>query len=65
MLHPIASWFHAIDLADSVSVTRVAPDRSRLEVLWMPDAPRISAIDWRHDEARFLTSHYCVPTRPG
>lgn len=27
--------------------------------------PCLLKIDWRHDEARFLTSHYCVPTRPG
>ena len=27
--------------------------------------PALLKIDWRHEEARFLTSHYCVPTRPG
>ena len=27
--------------------------------------PTLLKIDWRHEEARFLTSHYCVPTRPG
>ena len=27
--------------------------------------PCLLKIDWRHEEARFLTSHYCVPTRPG
>ena len=27
--------------------------------------PALLKIDWRHQEARFLTSHYCVPTRPG
>ena len=27
--------------------------------------PCLLKIDWRHDEARLLTSHYCVPTRPG
>lgn len=49
-LHPIASWFHAIELSDTVTVTRVPPGRSRLEILWMPDAPRASAIDWRPDD---------------
>ena len=27
--------------------------------------PTLLKIDWRHEEARFLTSHYCVPTKPG
>jgi phenylpropionate dioxygenase-like ring-hydroxylating dioxygenase large terminal subunit len=27
--------------------------------------PCLLKIDWRHEQARFLTSHYCVPTRPG
>jgi len=27
--------------------------------------PCLLKIDWRHDECRFLTSHYCVPTKPG
>jgi hypothetical protein len=27
--------------------------------------PSLLKIDWRHDQARFLTSHYCVPTKPG
>ena len=27
--------------------------------------PCMLKIDWRHEQARFLTAHYCVPTRPG
>jgi len=27
--------------------------------------PCLLKIDWRHEECRFLTSHYCVPTKPG
>ena len=27
--------------------------------------PALLKIDWRHEGGRFLTSHYCVPTRPG
>jgi 4-diphosphocytidyl-2-C-methyl-D-erythritol kinase len=46
-MHPIASWFHAIDLADRVTVTRVAPERSRLEIQWADDAPRPGRLDWR------------------
>ncbi|RMH30265.1 MAG: hypothetical protein D6693_00770 [Planctomycetota bacterium] len=46
-LHPIASWFCAIDLADEVTVTRLAPDRaSRYAILWADDAPRRTDIGW-------------------
>ena len=27
--------------------------------------PALLKIDWRHEGGRFLTSHYCTPTRPG
>lgn len=38
--HPIVSWFSAIELADHLTVRRLAPgDRSRFSIRFAPDAP--------------------------
>jgi len=57
-LHPICSWFAPIDLADSVTVTRV-PDSgtSRCEVSWAPDAPVPSPVDWPADRDLAARAH--------
>ena len=35
------------------------------EVSYDFQPPVLLKIDWRHEEARFLTAHYCTPTKPG
>jgi 4-diphosphocytidyl-2-C-methyl-D-erythritol kinase len=46
-MHPIASWMHAVDLADSVRLEWLGEHHPmRFEVAWAGDAPRPSPIDW-------------------
>ncbi|MBX3377651.1 MAG: hypothetical protein KF678_11690 [Phycisphaeraceae bacterium] len=46
-MHPIASWMHAIDLYDTVTLTWLGEHHpQRFEVAWAADAPRQSPIDW-------------------
>lgn len=46
-LHPIASWMHAVDLFDSISLTWLGEHHApRFEVGWAADAMRSSPIDW-------------------
>ncbi len=42
--HRIASWMHAIDLCDEVTVAPAAA--SSFTIAWADDAPRTSPIDW-------------------
>lgn len=45
--HRIASWFGAIDLHDSVTLTALPSGRQTvLERLWAADAPRAGSLDW-------------------
>ncbi len=47
MLHPIASWMHAVDLFDTVTLTWLGEHHpAQFEVVWAGDAPRPSPIDW-------------------
>ena len=46
-LHPICSWFAAIDLVDELTVTRLESDRlSRYAILWHEEALVTTPIDW-------------------
>jgi len=44
-MHPIASWMHAIDLADTLTVERV-DQGVHLDIDWAWDASRPTPIDW-------------------
>jgi len=43
-LHPIATWMHAVDLADTVDVEPARETTVRID--WALDAPRKDPIDW-------------------
>jgi 4-diphosphocytidyl-2-C-methyl-D-erythritol kinase len=46
-MHPIASWMHAVGLADEVAIEpRQAGAGSTFDIEWAPDAPRPTPIDW-------------------
>jgi 4-diphosphocytidyl-2-C-methyl-D-erythritol kinase len=45
--HRIASWFHAVDLHDELHIRELRTgEPSMVRVLWAPDAPQPSPIDW-------------------
>jgi 4-diphosphocytidyl-2-C-methyl-D-erythritol kinase len=45
--HRIASWFHAVDLHDELHIRELRTgEPSMVRVLWAPDAPQPSRIDW-------------------
>jgi 4-diphosphocytidyl-2-C-methyl-D-erythritol kinase len=48
-MHPIASWMHAIDLADTLTV-EPANEGIHLSIDWADDAPRPTPIDWPTDK---------------
>ncbi len=48
--HPVCSWMHAIDLRDTLSLTRRDAGTSTHALAWAPDAPRPSPIDWPLDK---------------
>jgi len=57
-LHPIVSWFCAVDLFDELTVTRLEADRpSRCAILWAEDAPRRSDIDWPIEKDLAVRAH--------
>ncbi len=56
-MHPIASWMHAIDLVDDVSIEAVDDDQSEYEIGWAQDAPRASDIDWATETDLAVRAH--------
>lgn len=49
-MHPIASWVHAIDLTDEITVERrQAGAGVTLDLAWAPGAPRQTPLDWSAD----------------
>ncbi len=64
--HPIASWMHAIDLADEVTARRLPPDeRSMARVKWADDARRPSPIDWPIDQDLAFRAHAALEAEAG
>jgi len=64
--HPIASWFVAIDLRDTLTIApRDAADTSRYEIRWAPDAPRPSPIDWPTDTDLAVRAHRLLEKHAG
>ena len=46
-MHPIASWMVTTDFADDLHLRRLDEGRDSLyAIIWAPDAPRTSLIDW-------------------
>jgi 4-diphosphocytidyl-2-C-methyl-D-erythritol kinase len=56
--HPIASWMACIELADDLFLSRLDDARpSTHAVVWAPDAPRPSPIDWPIDKDLAVRAH--------
>ena len=53
--HRIASWMHAIDLCDEVTVAPAAA--SSFTIAWADDAPRTSPIDWLAERDLAVRAH--------
>lgn len=65
-LHPIASWMAPIDLADTLTITRLEPDRlSRYAILWAEDAPVKSPIDWSITKDLAVRAHLLLEQEAG
>ncbi|MBL8744930.1 MAG: hypothetical protein JNK58_01095 [Phycisphaerae bacterium] len=59
--HPICSWFAPIDLADTLTLTRLADNaHSRHETAWADDAPRTSPIDWPIEKDLAVRAHRLI-----
>jgi 4-diphosphocytidyl-2-C-methyl-D-erythritol kinase len=59
--HPIASWMARVDLSDQIMVTRLDDgDLSRYAIIWHPDAPRTSPIDWSITKDLAVRAHLLV-----
>lgn len=64
--HPIASWFVAIDLCDTLSLTRLGEhEPSRYTIAWSPEAPRPTPIDWPLEKDLAVRAHRSLEARVG
>jgi 4-diphosphocytidyl-2-C-methyl-D-erythritol kinase len=65
-MHPICSWMVTVDLFDELTVTRLPADRlSRYAILWHPDAPRPSDIDWSITKDLAVRAHQALERAVG
>jgi len=65
-MHPIASWFASIALADDVTIaTRDAPPERPLVIEWAEDAPMPSPIDWPAEKDLALRALRALEQRAG
>ena len=62
-MHPIASWMHAIDLADTIEIREA--DRFDIEIRWADDAPKPSPIDWPAERDLAARAHRAVQDHVG
>lgn len=60
--HRLASWMVCLDLADAV---RVTPGPTSHRVLWAPDAPRPSPIDWPIEKDLAVRAHRALERELG
>lgn len=63
--HPICSWMHAIELADTVEVRALTSGPSTLEIRWADDAPRPSPIDWALESDLAYRAHALLEEHVG
>lgn len=54
-LHPIASWFLAVDLADDLTLTR--RDATAFDIAFADDAPAPGRVDWPLDRDLAVRAH--------
>ncbi len=55
--HRIASWFVGVDLCDEIVLRRRPSGPSTHQVLWAPDAPRQTPVDWPIDKDLGVRAH--------
>lgn len=63
--HPIASWFAAVDLADTVRLERAEAEGSAFSVDWAADAPAPSPIDWPIEKDLGFRAHRALEAHVG
>ncbi len=61
--HPMLSWFHAIDLHDTLTVKKAAS--SGYEISWASDAPRGGEIDWPLEKDLAVRAHRALEAHVG
>ena len=65
-MHPIASWMVTVDFADDLHLTRLDAGRDSLyAMLWAPDAPRPSDIDWPIRKDLAVRAHLALERHVG
>lgn len=62
--HRITGWFHAIALADEVTLTRT-PGLTSLALCWADDAPRPTPLDWPADTDLTMRAHAAMERHAG
>ena len=61
--HPIASWMSCLELSDVVTVTPRATTKHR--VVWTPDAPKPTPIDWPIERDLAVRAHRALEAKVG
>ncbi len=65
-MHPIASWMTRVDLADDLQLTRLEDGYlSRYAIIWHPDAPRQTPIDWSITKDLAVRAHLLLEREVG
>jgi len=65
-MHPIASWMVTTDFADELHLRRLDDGRDSLyAILWAPDAPRTSDIDWPIQKDLAVRAHLALEQHLG
>lgn len=62
-MHPIASWMHAIDLADTIQLHEAR--RFEIEIVWADDAPKPTPIDWPAERDLAARAHAALQNHVG
>ena len=65
-MHPIASWMVTTDFADDLHLRRLDEGRDSLyAVVWAPDAPRTTLIDWPIEKDLAVRAHLALERHVG
>ncbi|MDX2016838.1 MAG: hypothetical protein SFY95_04250 [Planctomycetota bacterium] len=63
--HRISSLFSAISLADTLTLSESPESSSTFDILWAPDAPRPSLIDWPLEKDLTVRAHALLERHAG
>ncbi len=65
-MHPISSWMVTTDFADQLHLTRLDDGRSSMYgLVWAPDAPRTSPLDWPIQKDLAVRAHLALEKHVG